>query len=272
MARAALAVRAPVRRPSACLKKLLTERFACVGAPCRAVARLDHVRVVRRIVVARRRRRSRGASLPCDPRWPAVARPLPVRAAAPCPAAAVALLALLLRRPVPSRACRRPSSTAATSSGVEFQRLPALHARRHRDRAVARADQAADREAERLEQAPHLAVAAFLQHDVIPVVALPSPPPSSTFSHLRRTVLELDAGRAAPAAARRVERAHHAHRVFALDLVARMHHPVGELARVREQQQALGVEVEAADRDPLAVADVRQLLEHRRAALRDRRA
>ncbi len=44
----------------------------------------------------------------------------------------------------------------------QLERLPALHARRHRHRAVARADQAAHREAERLEQPPHLAVAAFL--------------------------------------------------------------------------------------------------------------
>ncbi len=46
--------------------------------------------------------------------------------------------------------------------GRELERLPALHARRHRHRSVPRADQPAHREAERLEQPPHLAIAAFL--------------------------------------------------------------------------------------------------------------
>ena len=41
--------------------------------------------------------------------------------------------------------------------------------------------------------------------------------------------------------------AHHAHRVLALHFVARMHQAIRELARVREQQQAFGVVVEAAD-------------------------
>ena len=60
------------------------------------------------------------------------------------------------------------------------------------------------------------------------------------------------------------QEAHHAHRVLALDLVARMHHLVGELAGVGEQQQALGVEVEPPHRDPLGVAELGQLVEHRR--------
>ena len=87
------------------------------------------------------------------------------------------------------------------------------------------------------------------------------------FRELRRAVLELDAGQQLLAPAL-FELAHHAHRVFALDVVARMHQPVRELARIGEQQQALGVEVEAADGDPFAVPHRRQLFEHRRPAFR----
>ena len=52
----------------------------------------------------------------------------------------------------------------------ELERVAALHHRRHRERAVARADEPRHRHFERFEQAPHLAVAPFLQHDVIPVI------------------------------------------------------------------------------------------------------
>src|SRR5207244_12814391 len=54
--------------------------------------------------------------------------------------------------------------------------------------------------------------------------------------------------------------------VLALDVVARWHQPIGELTGIGEQQQTFGVVIETPDADPLAVADRRQLLEHRRAA------
>ena len=42
-----------------------------------------------------------------------------------------------------------------------------------------------------------------------------------------------------------------------------MHQPVGELARGREHQQALAVEVEATHGDPFRASELRQLIEHR---------
>ena len=65
-----------------------------------------------------------------------------------------------------------------------------------------------------------------------------------------------------------VERAEHAHRVLALDAETRMHQLVRQVARVREQQQALGVDVEATDRLPLALLQARQAAEHGRTLLR----
>src|SRR5262249_41658728 len=53
---------------------------------------------------------------------------------------------------------------------------------------------------------------------------------------------------------------------FALDLAARMHQTVGELARVGEKQQAPRVEVEPSDRDPVRAPKLRQIAEHRRPA------
>ncbi len=78
-----------------------------------------------------------------------------------------------------------------------------------------------------------------------------------------RPVLQGDPGEQRLLLLRR-EEPDHADRVFALDLVARMHHPVRKFAGVGEEQEPLGVEIEATDRDPLAVADIGQLLEHRR--------
>jgi len=62
------------------------------------------------------------------------------------------------------------------------------------------------------------------------------------------------------------ELAPHPHRVFALDLVARMHEAVRELAGVGEEQETAGIEVEPADRDPVTAPNSRQMVEHRRPA------
>jgi hypothetical protein len=150
---------------------------------------------------------------------------------------------------------------------LELHHFAALELRRHRDASVAHAQQARHGEADRLEQAAHLAVAAFLDDDLVPVVrAVLVAAGVLDLLDLRRAVVELDA------ALQRLdllvgEPSEHAHRVLALDLVARMHHPVRELAGVREEQQALGVVVEAAHRDPAAVLDRRQHAEHRGALL-----
>ena len=49
--------------------------------------------------------------------------------------------------------------------------------------------------------------------------------------------------------------------VFAVDTIARMHQAVGKLTVIGKQQQAAGVDVQAADIDPTAALDTRQILE-----------
>src|SRR5262249_10349708 len=60
----------------------------------------------------------------------------------------------------------------------------------------------------------------------------------------------------------------HAHLVFALELGARMHQRVGELARIGEEQQPGGVEVQPPDIHPAAGTDRRELCENRGTTLR----
>ncbi|MCY1425465.1 hypothetical protein D9M71_412530 [compost metagenome] len=65
-----------------------------------------------------------------------------------------------------------------------------------------------------------------------------------------------------------VDLAAHTHGVFAVHLVGRVHQAVGQFAVGGEQQQAGGVDVQAADVDPAAGAQARQAVEHGRAAFR----
>src|SRR4029453_18152225 len=211
------------------------------------------VRIMRRIAVgfAADGRRSAAGT--------AVARPLPLRA-----------LPLALRSPTLPLSLRAGSRWPHPRRGQhgsdllrrKLERLPPLDARRHGDGAVTGANQATHREAKRFEQAPELAIASFLDHDVVPMIGAFAAAILELLD-LCRSVIELDA-RCERSLLLGRERAHHPDRVLALDLVARMHHLVRELARVREQQQPFGIEIESPDRDPLAVADVGKLLEHRR--------
>ena len=59
------------------------------------------------------------------------------------------------------------------------------------------------------------------------------------------------------------ELAQNAHRIFALDLVTRMHHPIGQLAVGGKNKQAGSIDIEAANGDPLAVFNARQIVEYR---------
>src|SRR5690348_4995058 len=70
------------------------------------------------------------------------------------------------------RALRESGAFAqrADGRGVELQPFAALDRGRHRNDAVARANQAADHDPQCLEQAPHFAVATLAEHDAIPVV------------------------------------------------------------------------------------------------------
>ncbi|CUJ18363.1 Uncharacterised protein [Bordetella pseudohinzii] len=126
------------------------------------------------------------------------------------------------------------------------------------------ADQPADRDAHGLEHAAHFAVAAFLQRDAVPAVAAIAPEIiEGTESGL--AIIQVDA-LDQRLALRLVHLAQHAHGVFALGAVAGVHDAVGHIARGRENQQALGIQVQAAHRQPFAGAQLGQAGEHAGAA------
>src|SRR5476651_1113471 len=133
-------------------------------------------------------------------------------------------------------------------------------------RAVAGTDQARHGQADGLEHAAHLAVAAFAQDHAIPLVD-GFAAAVGDLGEVRQAVVELDAGQQLLAHTL-FQLAQRAHRVFAVNAVARVHQPVGQVARGGEQQQAFGVEVEAADGQPFAGLHRRQAVEHRWTAVR----
>jgi hypothetical protein len=129
------------------------------------------------------------------------------------------------------------------------------------DVAEANAHEAAHHEADRFHHAAHLAVLTLPQDHVVPVVgALAAAIVDGV--ELRHLAVDVDA-------AEKLlllllgELAHHAHRVFALNLEARMREAIRELAARREDEQAFRVEVQAPDGNPAPAVHARQLVEHR---------
>ena len=124
--------------------------------------------------------------------------------------------------------------------------------------------QAADGEVLRLPQTAHLAVTTLKYTDVEPVV------------NAGATGVN-DVGEAGHAIFKlhTVEKifyfllsdlAHHAHGIFALNGVGRVHQAAGQLTVVGEQQQAGGVQIQSADGNPALAFEPWQLIEYRRAA------
>src|SRR5689334_17788026 len=74
----------------------------------------------------------------------------------------------LLRRSAGAHACGAQHGTDFLR--CELEHLSPLDARRHRNGSITRADEPADGETQRLEKPADLAIAALVQHDVIPVV------------------------------------------------------------------------------------------------------
>jgi hypothetical protein len=143
--------------------------------------------------------------------------------------------------------------------------LPALQLRRQIEGTEAGAHEAAHRDAGGGKHPAHEPVASFTHPHPVPAVAALSP---LRFQQLepRGSVLELD-----PAAHSGylllAELADDPHGVIAHLLKTRMREPVGELARVGEHEQAAGVEIEPADREPAATLDDRDSVEHARTPL-----
>ncbi len=149
---------------------------------------------------------------------------------------------------------------------VQFIPAPRMQAPPQGHRPEPHPDQPADGDALRFPKPAHLAVAAFPQNHVIPVVGsfaaclpdlvetrqsiLQQHPLPQPLQHLRRNL------------------AQHPRRVFPFDLGRRVHQAVGQFAVVGHQEQALGVEIEPTDRDPAAIAQRGQVLEDRGPAFR----
>ena len=160
--------------------------------------------------------------------------------------------------------------------GGQFLGVSAQQFARQGDVAIAGALEPADLAALGLPQPPHLAVAAFADHHPEPVVAAFARRGGGAADALdlvefRRTVVQ---GHAAGEAVDQVVRhgllafgRTHPDHVLALDLVRGMHHRVGDLAIGGQQQQAGGVDVQAADGDPARALQARQRIEDGRPAL-----
>src|SRR5439155_12294807 len=113
--------------------------------------------------------------------------------------------------------------------------LAAAQMGRQPDRPETHAHQAAHDDSKRLEHSSDLTVAPFAQHDLVPAVRAAASARGDAVEPCR-TVFENNplSERAQVLAS---ELAPHPHRVLALDLVARMHEAVGELAGVGEEQE-----------------------------------
>ena len=149
---------------------------------------------------------------------------------------------------------------------LEVDPHAALQAERKHHGAVADANQAAHCEPTSVEQLANFAVAAFGDDNAVPVVRTIAAAVDDRFE-ARLLAFDIDAFKQARLV-RLGQCAEQSHGVFALDAEAWVHQLVRELAGVREQQQAFGVDVEPADRLPFALLQTRQAAEHGRAVLR----
>jgi len=120
--------------------------------------------------------------------------------------------------------------------------------------------------AHRFKHASNLAVSAFGNRHLVPAVGAFT---TARFegAELGHSVVKLHAIEQALFLLV-VQCAQNAHRILTLQPKTRMHQPVGELARAGQQQQAFGIEVQTADRLPLALKQFGQAPKHRRAILR----
>jgi hypothetical protein len=137
------------------------------------------------------------------------------------------------------------------------------------DRSEAHPLQPHDRMADGFTHQAHLAGPAFMQHNRHERLIAAGAEARGHHARVRRRGAPAINCHSAPQLSQRVlaRLAAHAGVVLAFDLVARVEQPLGERPVVGEQQQALGVVVEAAHRVDV-LADVGQQVEDGRTALR----
>src|SRR5690606_9917513 len=126
--------------------------------------------------------------------------------------------------------------------------------------AITHADQTVHGQADGIEELTHLAVTTFGDHHAIPLVHTFA---TAIADRQERSRLAFDFNARQQLVARVFgQRTQHAHSVLALHAERWVHQLVGQLARVREQQQAFGVQIKATDRHPLAIVQTWQTTEH----------
>jgi len=118
--------------------------------------------------------------------------------------------------------------------GGKLLELPAPQPRRQPDGAKTHPHQAAHLQRQGLEHPAHDAIAALLENDAVPAIGALAALGRNGFA-ARHAVVQPDAG-AQPGDLLLRQLAEHAYRVFPLQLVARMQHAIGDLARGGEHQ------------------------------------
>src|SRR5690349_20000859 len=111
--------------------------------------------------------------------------------------------------------------TGRSLLGIELSPMAAPEIRRQDEGSEAEAHQAAHGHAERLEDAPHLAVASLAQHYPISAVRTPAPAGRDAVERGRSVIEDHAARQRAEMFA--LERSPHPHGALALDLAARVH-------------------------------------------------
>ena len=118
-----------------------------------------------------------------------------------------------------------------------------------------------------LENAAHFAVAPLFEHHIIPFVRAFPALAVDTF-HPRQAVFQHHALAGEQAHLVHAQLAQHAHRILALHFEARVGKTVGQLAGSGKNQQAAGIDIQAADGYPTAARRLRQAVENAHAPLR----
>ena len=107
----------------------------------------------------------------------------------------------------------------------------------------------------RFKQAAHLTIAALANRHAHPAVRAIAAAILNR-EKLRHTIFKLHAIKQLLTILRG-ELAQNAYRVFTLQSKARMHQAISQLTRIRKQQQAFSVQIQATDRQPFAEGQTR---------------
>ena len=134
----------------------------------------------------------------------------------------------------------------------EFQPTPATQACWQCDGAETNANQPAHGEPDRIEQTPNLAVAPLRDHYPIPAIGS-RPADFLDNGKSRGAILEFNPSQQLPASIL-LDPAKDTNGVLALPAVARMHEPIGDIARSREDQQTFRVQIQTPHGNPAGAA------------------